>query len=199
MHVKHLLLAGLFVASAAAGANADDRWEVGVGAEVQLNPGAPDNGSATVAVGGSVQALRAVSERTSLGVRLEVLRLFPHAETYEYDARQQDLVFALRHGRTRPNRLTVGFDVGLGVSRYAGSVDIPEEPGCFGCGRYSGVTYRPVAQVGVDVDVPIGGGWAIRPRARATVMLIRGTSTDVHNFLPGGLGFRFDAVVVRRL
>lgn len=199
MHVKHLLLAGLFVASAAVGANADDRWEVGVGAEVQLNPGAPDNGSATVALGGSVQALRAVSERTSLGVRLEVLRLFPHAETYEYDARQHDLVFALRHGRPRPDRPTPGFDLGIGMSRYAGSVDIPVVPGCWGCGRYSGVTYRPTLQVGGDVDVPIGCGWAIRPRARATVMLIRGTSTDVHNFLPGGLGFRVDAVVVRRL
>ena len=61
------------------------------------------------------------------------------------------------------------------------------------------MTHRPTVQVGGDVDVPIGGGWAVLPRARAIVTLVGEGSTDVHNFAPGGLGFRFDVVVVRRM
>lgn len=191
-----LVLAGLLVGATAA--RADERWAVGVGGEVQLNPRAPDDGSSTVAVGGSVQVLRAVGARTWLGVRLEVLRLFPHAETHEDDTTQQDLVVALRRGRPRADRPTLGFDVGLGVTRYAGRVDIPEEPGCVGCGRYRGVTYRPTVQAGLDVDVPLGGGWAMAPRARAVVTPVRAEKLDVYNFVPGAIGVRFDVVVVRR-
>ena len=198
MGSMRVALAGLIMMSATTAA-ADDRLEVGVGAELLLNPRAPDDGTATVAVGGSLQVLQAITSRTSVGVRVEVLRLFPHAETHEYNARQHELVFALRRGRPRPDRPTLGFDFGFGLSRYAASVDIPEVPGCFGCGRYSGVTYSPTMQAGFDVDLPLGGGWAVRPRARAVVMLHREEIFDAHSFAAGGLGVRFDAVIVRRL
>lgn len=199
MHVKHLLLAGLFVASAAAGADADSRWGLGVGAEVQLNPGAPDNGSSTFAAGASVQVYRAVDANTSVGARFDALALYPLAETHEESPLQHDLVLTLRRGLVRPDRPTAGFDVGIGVSRYTAGVDLPDEPGCVGCGRYGGVTYRPTVHAGLDVNVPVSGGWAIIPRVRAVVIPVRAEALDRYNFLPGTFGMRFDLVVVAPL
>ncbi len=173
-------------------------WEVDAVGTAQYNPGADAERAARFGAGFAVRLLRAVGTNGQLGLHVEAIWLIPDDETREFDAQQQDALFM---GRLRiVNRPTWALhgQAGVGVSRYQGMVDIPETPGCFGCGRYGDTTYRPALQAGVNADVALGRDLFLSAGVRAALVLIRAEVTDVHNFLPPSLALRVDLGLAMR-
>lgn len=153
-------------------AHADERvWRLGAAGVTRFDPSG-DGG-----LGLALQALRHRGDN-ALGVVVEHTWLQPADDSPEYGIRQLDALFVARLGAP------VSFELAAGLAYYHGRVDIPEEPGCFGCGNYSGASVAPIGRLGVVWSRELGRGVAIEVGARVVATKVVITVTDTHNFNP---------------
>ena len=161
-----ILLLGL-----AGPAHAEDAWRLGAAGVSRFDPSG-DGG-----FGLALQALRQRGEN-AFGILLENTWLRPPDDSPEYGVRQLDALAVARLGSP------VSLELGVGLAVYHGRVDIPEEPGCFGCGNYSGASVAPLGRIGVVWSREIGRGVAIEVGARVVATRVVMSITDRHNFNP---------------
>lgn len=173
----------LVILGLAGTARADERaWRLGAAGVSRFDPSG-DGG-----FGIAVQGLRQRGDN-AFGVLLEHTWLRPADDSPEYGIRQLDVLGVARLGAP------VSLELGAGLAVYHGRVDIPERPGCFGCGRYGGSSVAPVGRLGVVWSRELGRGVAIEVGARVVGTLVVMTVTDRHNFNPqpltiqGSVGF----------
>jgi hypothetical protein len=187
------VVAGLVLAGRTVSAESPSNWEVGAHGTGQVNPS--DTGQPTFGAGFSLTALRAISPSGQIGARIDALWMLPDDDSYEYDATELDVVFVGRHRFTAPGGFDLHGELGAGVARYAGKVDIPMPPPpemCWGCGRYGDSTIRPIIQGALTGEWPLGGALHLQAGARTSLLVIAADHTDSHNFLPAPLALRLD-------
>ena len=178
------------VAASPAEAEAPDRWQLAASGVGQYDIGSRYGGGvAAELVGGAEGARR-------FGVRVETVWIAPHGD--EFDAWQIDALFVARGPVTHRPAFSLDLEGGVGVTRYAGEVDIPVVPDCWGCGRYGGAEVRPMFSFGLDSTTLLGRGLSLRVGCRAQVVPVLAGATDVHNFLPAPLALALDVGIGSR-
>jgi hypothetical protein len=187
-----LALAPLCLAATGARSEARPSWETAAAATAQYNPGASDEGAATLGAGISARLLRAVGFTGSVGLQFDAIWLIPGNHTIEFDARQLDLLLVGRTRLVSRPSWSLSVEAAAGVAQYTGMVDIPETPGCFGCGRYGDTTYRPNLQAALGAALRLTPALFVTTGIRASLVVLRAEATDTHNFLPPSLALRFE-------
>jgi hypothetical protein len=153
-------------------AHADERgWHFGAAGVSRFDPSG-DGG-----FGLALQALRHSGEN-AFGVLAEHTWLRPADDSPEYAVRQLDLLAVVRL------ESPVSLELAAGLAYYHGRVDIPEEPGCFGCGNYGGGSVAPIGRLGIVWSRELGRGVTIEVGARVVGTTVVMTLTDTHNFNP---------------
>lgn len=154
--------------------------------------------SKTIGPGWNLKVHYSLHEFFSLGILFENYWLYTERATDEYyvqehDVQQQHYVV---FGRLRlyQGAPEINFELGLGLNRYSGMVDIPEEEYCFGCGKYDGTSYRPTLHTGVFILFPLVDHLFFKCGFRYILNLnpIIGEATDVHNFISSKMGIGLD-------
>ena len=168
-------------------AHADERsWRLGAAGVSRFDPSG-DGG-----FGVALQALRQRGDN-ALGAVVEHTWLRPPADSPERGVRQLDALAVGRLGSP------LALELAAGLAFYHGRVDIPEQPGCFGCGKYSDTTVAPLARLGVVWSHELGHGVAVEVGARVVVTRVVLTKTDVHNFNPQPLTIQSSVGFSRQL
>ncbi|HEY5936833.1 MAG TPA: hypothetical protein VIU61_19425 [Kofleriaceae bacterium] len=159
-------------------AHADERaWRLGAAGVSRFDPSGD---------GGFGLALQALRQRddNAFGVLFEHTWLRPADDSPELGIRQLDVLAVARLGSP------VSLELAAGLAVYHGRVDIPEEPGCFGCGKYDGSSVAPIGRLGVVWSHELGKGIAIEIGARVVGTRVVITVTDRHNFNPQPVTFQ---------
>lgn len=169
----------------------DAGLEIGVHATYHFSPTLNGTDYPTSGAGVGIKALHAFGEVYSLGLQAENLWLY---NPQEFDVTQQDFLVLNRFWLYSDTARALGLELGLGMARYSGMVDIPEDDYCFGCGRYGDTTYQPAVHAGVLVSQQVHRYVLIQTGARlAFAMSFLNQATDIHNFIPGLLTWNLDA------
>ena len=150
-------LAGAISMAHVASTQAQDDYSIktDVQSSFYLGPMAGLDDATTLGVGCGVTIEISLTEMVSLGFMFENFWLFPDREPEEFNVAEQHLLLQGRIKIPAIKYVELAFDIGFGIGRFEGMVDIPVVRPCFICGKYYGASYNLNTYLGASLTIPI--------------------------------------------
>jgi len=169
----------------------DAGLEIGLSGPIHFSPTLNGTDYATAGAGIGLRVMHAFGEVYALGIHAENFWLHNPSEL---DVTQQDLLLSNRFWLAASTTRALGLEVGLGITRYSGGVDIPETAFCYGCGKYDGATVQPALHTGLVVSQQVHRYVLIQTGARlGFAAMFMNMATDKHDFVPGLFTLNLDS------